>query len=85
MAGICHGNGVTGLVSLQVNTPIQVYGSMVAFRVPSRESLGWGGQPDSPPVYVLIHHRKASVQDPVHHTRRHARVGMLWQRLGGHK
>ena len=35
------------------------YDGMVVFRVPSRDSLGWGGQHDSPPVYVLIHHREA--------------------------
>lgn len=44
------------------------YDGMMMFRVPSRQSLGWGGQHDSPPVYALIHHRKARPPPPVRQT-----------------
>ena len=50
---------------MQMHGRDSAYDGMMMFRVPSRQSLGWGGQHDSPPVYALIHHRKAPGPQPV--------------------
>ena len=65
MAAESCNDGLTGSARLQMHGRHTAFDGMMMFRVPSRQSLGWGGQHDSPPVYALIHHRKALGPQPV--------------------
>ena len=64
-AGVSRDNVLISSARLQMHGRNSAYDGMMMFRVPSRQSLDWGGQHDSPPVYALIHHRKAPGPLPV--------------------
>ena len=84
IAGVSHGSGMTGSARLQMHGLKSAFDGMMLFRVPSRQSLGWGGQHDSPPVYALIHHYKAPGPQPVRQNW-HARARTLRAQKGPHQ